>query len=96
MFRIPTKRFLYLAGSNFDNPSIAVAIGPYIDVFTSTNYVIRDQLHMLTSSAGQKTELMDPDRVVSILPEQTSLSNAVAKVVMTLGWNNVAYLSKGK
>ncbi|XP_046580381.1 uncharacterized protein LOC124287932 [Haliotis rubra] len=87
-------RSLTAARRNFQNHHVAVAIGPYIDVFTSTNYVILNQRHMLTSSAGQKSELLDPDMVVSILPERHNLSEAVARIVEKLDWNYVALLSQ--
>ncbi|XP_041366451.1 glutamate receptor ionotropic, kainate 2-like [Gigantopelta aegis] len=85
---------LVTARANFEDKGVAVAIGPYIDVFTSTNYVIINQLHMLTSPTGEDAEKMDPDWVLSILPEQASISAAVADIVNKLGWRNVALLSQ--
>ncbi|XP_046375618.1 glutamate receptor ionotropic, kainate 2-like isoform X1 [Haliotis rufescens] len=87
-------RSLTAARRNFQNHYVAVAIGPYIDVFTSTNYVILNQRHMLTSSAGQKTDLLDPEMILSILPERHNLSEAVSKIVEKLGWKYVALLSQ--
>jgi len=65
-------------------------------VFASTDYVILHQYHLLTSAAGQNAELMDPKKVVSILPEPQSMAKAIADVVAKLHWDNVAFLSQGK
>ncbi|XP_076451148.1 glutamate receptor ionotropic, kainate 3-like [Babylonia areolata] len=87
-------RSLQKARDNFSNQFIAAAIGPFIDVFTSTDYVILHQYHLLTSAAGQKVELMDQSKVVSILPEPTSMARAIADVIHRLDWDNVAFLSQ--
>ncbi|XP_046580373.1 glutamate receptor ionotropic, kainate 2-like [Haliotis rubra] len=79
------------ARRNSDNQFTTVTIGPYIDMFTS-KYVIINQRHILTSSAGQRAK--DSESVVSILPEQHSLSVAVATIAKRLKWNNVALLSQ--
>ncbi|XP_071099679.1 glutamate receptor ionotropic, kainate 2-like [Haliotis cracherodii] len=82
---------LTAARRNSDNQFTTVTIGPYIDMFTS-KYVIINQRHILTSSVGQRAK--DSDSVVSILPEQHSLSVAVATIAKRLKWNNVALLSQ--
>ncbi|XP_059145982.1 glutamate receptor ionotropic, kainate 3-like isoform X2 [Physella acuta] len=85
---------LVKARDNFDSSNVAVAIGPFIEVFSSTSYVITKQVHMLTSAAGQNAGMMDPKRVVSILPEPSSLSTGIAKTVIRIGWKNVAFLAQ--
>ncbi|XP_070199578.1 glutamate receptor ionotropic, kainate 2-like isoform X2 [Littorina saxatilis] len=82
------------ARENFSQKSIAAAIGPFIDVFASTEYVILNQYHLLTSAAGQNAELMDLKKVVSILPEPKSMARAIADVITKLHWRNVAFLSQ--
>ena len=83
---------LITARQTFNDESVAVAIGPQIDVFTSTDYVILHQVHFVTS-AGQ---LVDQGyRTMPILPDPKSLSTAVAKIVKYLDWNTVAFLSQG-
>ncbi|XP_012937655.1 uncharacterized protein LOC101862112 [Aplysia californica] len=87
---------LVRARQNFKSPKVAVAIGPFIEVFASTDYVISSQLHILTSPPGQNAGMMDPDKVVSILPEPNSLSIAIAACVKRLGWHDVALLAQGE
>ncbi|KAH9518738.1 hypothetical protein Btru_006120 [Bulinus truncatus] len=82
------------ARENFDAGKVSVAIGPFMEVFTSTNYVITKQTHILTSAAGQNAGMMDPDRVVSILPEPSSLSSVIANTVKALQWKDVAFLAQ--
>ncbi|XP_069133295.1 glutamate receptor ionotropic, kainate 3-like [Argopecten irradians] len=75
----------------FANPEIVIAVGPFIDVFTSMDYVIKRQIHLVTSSSeGQEKS----DRALPVLPDTKSLSNAVAEIVRTLGWTKVAFLSQ--
>lgn len=90
---IYTFLFQILARQTFSDKSVAVAIGPQIDVFTSTDYVILHQIHFVTSSG----QLVDQgNRTVPILPDPKSLSEAVAKFVKYLDWNTVSFLSQGK
>ncbi|XP_033753087.1 glutamate receptor ionotropic, kainate 3-like [Pecten maximus] len=75
----------------FAKPEIVIAVGPFIDVFTSTDYVIKRQIHLVTSSSeGQEKSA----RALPVLPDTKSLSNAVAEIVQTLGWTKVAFLSQ--
>ncbi|KAI8781077.1 glutamate receptor ionotropic, kainate 2 isoform X2 [Biomphalaria glabrata] len=85
---------LMRARDNFNDGNVSVAIGPYMEVFTSTDYVITKQTHILTSAAGQNAGMMDPDRVVSILPEPSSLSSVIAATVRELKWKDVAFLAQ--
>ncbi|XP_050408953.1 glutamate receptor ionotropic, kainate 2 isoform X2 [Patella vulgata] len=80
---------LTTARSNFESKDVAVAIGPAIDVFTSTEYVILNQVHLLTSPASESSS-----RVISVLPQANSMSAAIADIVTKLGWNNVALLAQ--
>ncbi|OWF54150.1 Glutamate receptor ionotropic, kainate 3 [Mizuhopecten yessoensis] len=75
----------------FKNPENVIAVGPFIDVFTSMDYVIKQQIHLVTSSSeGQEKS----ERALPVLPDTKSLSSAVAEIVQTLGWNKVAFLSQ--
>ncbi|XP_052064516.1 glutamate receptor ionotropic, kainate 2-like [Mytilus californianus] len=80
------------ARSLFDDDHMTIAIGPYIDVFTSMQYVIRKQVHLVTESA-EKPE--PSDRTFPILPDATSMSTAIAQIVEKLNWKKVAFLSQG-
>ncbi|CAL1540123.1 unnamed protein product [Lymnaea stagnalis] len=82
------------ARENFNDQKVAVAIGPFMEIFASTDYVITKQIHILTSAAGQNAGMMNPDRVVSILPEPSSLSSIIAATVTKLNWTNVAFLAQ--
>ncbi|XP_052233268.1 glutamate receptor ionotropic, kainate 3-like [Dreissena polymorpha] len=79
------------ARQTFEDTHIAVAIGPQIDVFTSTEYVILHQIHFVTS-LGLINE--ESARALPILPDQKSLSKAIASIVSYLEWNKVAFLSQ--
>ena len=76
-----------------DGGTTTVAIGPSISVFTSMDYVIMNQIHLVTSP-GESVE--DSQWVLPVLPDTRSLSLAVAEVVNSLGWTKVAFLSQGK
>ncbi|BFZ05245.1 hypothetical protein BsWGS_08284 [Bradybaena similaris] len=65
-----------------------------MEVFASTDYIIREQTHILTSAAGQNSGIMDPAKVVSVLPEPRSLSRAISATVKELGWTDVAFLAQ--
>lgn len=79
------------ARSLFENDKMAIAIGPYIDVFTSKQYVIQKQAHIVTSSI----EKSEPSPITyPILPDHTSMSKAIAKIVKSLRWKKVAFLSQ--
>ncbi|PVD33741.1 hypothetical protein C0Q70_05001 [Pomacea canaliculata] len=86
---------LVKARDSFKNIGVAIAIGPFIDVFASTDYVILHQFHLLTSPAGENAGLMDPQKVVSILPEPKSMATVIADVIHKLQWKNVVLLSQG-
>ena len=80
------------ARSLFEDDRMSIAIGPYIDVFTSMQYVIQKQVHIVTSSI----EKSEPSiRTFPILPDANSMSSAIAKIVKRLNWNKVAFLSQG-
>lgn len=85
----------FSARDSFKNIGVAIAIGPFIDVFASTDYVILHQFHLLTSPAGENAGLMDPQKVVSILPEPKSMATVIADVIHKLQWKNVVLLSQG-
>ena len=89
---INNRVFTSPARAAFENGSVAVAIGPQIDVFTSTDYVILNQIHFVTTSDAV-TEAAS--RTMPILPDPKSLSIAIAKVAKDFGWNKVAFLSQG-
>ncbi|KAL4225053.1 hypothetical protein ACF0H5_015747 [Mactra antiquata] len=79
------------ARATFEDSNIAVAIGPQIDVFTSTDYVILHQVLFVTSS----DEMIEPaNRTMPILPDPKSLSDAIATAVDYLEWTKVAFLSQ--
>ena len=71
---------------------MAVAIGPQIDVFTSTDYVIMHQIHLVTSSDDV---IQQASRTMPILPDPKSLSTAIAKLAKYLEWGKLAFLSQG-
>ena len=71
---------------------MAVAIGPQIDVFTSTDYVILHQIHFVTSSADV---IQQGSRTMPILPDPKSLSTAIARIARFLKWRKLAFLSQG-
>ena len=80
------------ARSLFEDDHMSIAIGPYIDVFTSIQYVIQKQVHIVTSSI----EKPEPSkRTFPILPDANSMSSAIAKIVKRLNWKKVAFLSQG-
>ncbi|XP_071181832.1 glutamate receptor ionotropic, kainate 3-like [Mytilus edulis] len=80
------------ARSLFDDDRMAIAIGPYIDVFTSMQYVIRKQVHLVTESSRQPEP---SERTFPILPDASSMSTAIAQIVEKLRWKKVAFLSQG-
>ncbi|KAL3842036.1 hypothetical protein ACJMK2_020101 [Sinanodonta woodiana] len=82
---------LQAARSTLENYTVAVAIGPQIDVFTSIDYVITKQVHLVTSS---EHGLESAERVIPIMPDPESLSMAVAKTIKALGWKKVAFLAQ--
>ncbi|XP_053385005.1 glutamate receptor ionotropic, kainate 3-like isoform X2 [Mercenaria mercenaria] len=79
------------ARATFEDTHIAVAIGPQIDVFTSTDYVILHQTLFVTSSDELITEA---NRTMPILPDPQSLSKGIATIVKFLKWPKVAFLSQ--
>ncbi|XP_048780538.2 glutamate receptor ionotropic, kainate 2-like [Ostrea edulis] len=80
------------ARSTLNNDSVAVVLGPYIDVFTSMAYVITKQAHLMT----EKSESSEASsRSLPILPDSGSLSDAVAKIIADMmKWENIAFLSQ--
>ncbi|XP_060587062.1 uncharacterized protein LOC132742625 [Ruditapes philippinarum] len=79
------------ARKTFEDTHIAVAIGPQIDVFTSTDYVILHQTLFVTSSDETITEA---NRTMPILPDPQTLSKGIAAIVKFLKWPKVAFLSQ--
>ena len=84
-----------IARSNFTHTDIAVAIGPLIDVDTSTDYVILQQYHLMTSRAGKRASVSKANKVLSLLPEQRSMASVVSLIVEQLNWADVTFLSQG-
>ena len=72
---------------------MAVAIGPQIDVFSSTDYVILHQVLFVTSS---DESVEQANRTMPILPDPKSLSSAIGQTAKMLKWHKVAFLSQGK
>ncbi|XP_060066775.1 glutamate receptor ionotropic, kainate 3-like [Ylistrum balloti] len=75
----------------FAKKDTVIAVGPFIDVFTSMEYVIKRQIHLVTSSSESQEK---SDRALPVLPDTKSLSSAVAEIVHSLGWTKVAFLSQ--
>ncbi|KAK3594049.1 hypothetical protein CHS0354_040810 [Potamilus streckersoni] len=79
------------ARSTLENNTVAVAIGSQIDVFTSIDYVITQQVHLVTSS---EQGMESAERVIPIMPDPESLSMAVGKTIKALDWKKVAFLAQ--
>ncbi|XP_036360174.1 glutamate receptor ionotropic, kainate 2-like isoform X3 [Octopus sinensis] len=78
----------------FKQSEVDVAIGPFIDHFTSPNYVIMEPTcHYLTTSSAYVRKSENKDRIRTLLPDLEDFSTAVAKVMEKLGWKQVVFLS---
>ncbi|GAB1608273.1 glutamate receptor ionotropic, kainate 2-like [Argonauta hians] len=78
----------------FNNSEVDVAIGPFIDHFTSPNYVIVEPTcHYLTTSSASVRKSENKDRIRTLLPDLDDFSNAVAKVMLELNWKQIVFLS---
>ena len=59
-----------------------MAIGPYIDVLANTDYVIKHQVHLLTSPLGRDAGKVDQQRVLYILPESSYVEMVLYLIII--------------
>ena len=85
--------FLFVAQKTFEDDSVSVAIGPYINHFTSPEYIITTQSHYLTTSLAGVRKSADKTRIRVLWPDPSGFTWAVAQLMDKLHWNKIVFLS---
>lgn len=87
------RKSMIYAQKTFQDGDVSVAIGPYIDHFTSPNYIITSQSHYLTTSLATVRKSADKTRIRVLWPDPSGFTWAVAQLMDKLHWSKVVFLS---